>query len=83
MNIENGHEPGIAASDDKGVAEFADTDKAFASRQAAHALHVHGLHRRDQSESGAAYWAERWGLVKCLPTIDAARRLFEVIGGRL
>ena len=65
------------------VSNAGDTDKAFGSLRAAYVLNGHRLHRGDQSDSGAAYWAERWRLVKCLPTIDAARRLFEVIGGRL
>lgn len=29
------------------------------------------------------YWAERWGLMRLLPGIDASRRLLEQIGGRL
>lgn len=28
-------------------------------------------------------WAERWGLVRYLHTIDAARRFIEQVGGRL
>jgi hypothetical protein len=59
------------------------TDKAFASLRAAYALKGHSLHRADPNDSGAAYWVERWGLVKLIPTIDAARRFLDVIGGRL
>jgi len=58
-------------------------DKAFSSLRAAFALKGHALHRTDPADGHATYWAERWGLVRHLPTIDAARRFLEQIGGRL
>jgi len=58
-------------------------DKAFSSLRAAFALCGHALHRTDPVDGPVTYWAERWGLVRYLPTIDTARRFLEQIGGRL
>ncbi len=58
-------------------------DKAFSSLRAAFALKGHALHRTDPADGTVTYWAERWGLVRHLPTSDAARRFLEQIGGRL
>ena len=59
------------------------TDKVFYSLRAAFALHGHALHRTDPTDGTVTYWAERWGMVRYLPTIDAARRFLEQIGGWL
>ncbi len=58
-------------------------DKAFSSLRAAFALKGHALHRTDPADGAVTYWAERWGLVRHLLTIDTARRFLEQIGGRL
>ena len=57
--------------------------KAFASLAAGYALADHALHRSDPNDGAVTYWAERWGLVRYLPTIDSARQFLEQIGGRL
>jgi hypothetical protein len=57
-------------------------DKAFFTLRAAYAIKGHTLHRTDPADGPVSYWAERWGLVRHLPTIDAARRFLEQIGGR-
>lgn len=57
--------------------------KAFETLRAAFALRGHTLHRTDPNDGQVTFWAERWGLVKHLPTIDTARRFLEQIGGRL
>ena len=59
------------------------TDKVFYSLRAAFALHGHALHRTHPNDGTVTYWAERWGMVRYLPTIDAARQLLEQIGGWL
>lgn len=59
------------------------TNKAFLTLRAAFALCGHTLRRTDPEDGPVTFWAERWGLVKYLPTIDAARRFLEQIGGRL
>ncbi|MFC7462821.1 hypothetical protein [Hydrogenophaga defluvii] len=58
-------------------------DKAFSTLRAAYALKGHTLHRTDPADGPVTFLAERWGLVRHLPTIDAARRFLEQIGGRL
>ncbi|WP_342128529.1 hypothetical protein [Hydrogenophaga sp. OTU3427] len=58
-------------------------DKAFSPLRAAYAMKGQALHRTDPKDGPVSYWAERWGLVRHLPTIDAARRFLEQIGGRL
>ena len=56
--------------------------KAFETLRAAFALCGHTLHRIDPTDGLVTFLAERWGLVKHLPTIDAAQRFLEQIGGR-
>ena len=57
--------------------------KAYKTLAAGFAMKGHALHRSDPNDGTVAYWAERWGLVRYLPTIDAARRFLDQIGGRM
>lgn len=57
--------------------------KAFETFQAAFALRGHTLHRSDPADGPVAYWAERWGLVRYLPTLDHVAQFLAQIGGRL
>lgn len=57
--------------------------KEFETLRAGYALQGHALHRTDHPDGEATYWAERWGVVQHLPTIDAVRHYLECIGGRL
>lgn len=57
--------------------------KAFSTLRAAFAMKGHTLHRTDPADGPVIYLAERWGLVRHLPTIDAMRQFLEQIGGRL
>ena len=75
--------PVAGCTDTQTVPNLAHTDKVFHSLRAAFALHGHALHRTDPHDGAVTYWAERWGLVRYLPTIDTARRFLEQIGGRL
>lgn len=59
------------------------SDKAFSTLQPAFAFRGHAKPRTDPAVGPVTYWAERWGLVRYLPTIDAARQFLEQIGGRL
>lgn len=59
------------------------TDKVFSTLRAAFAMKGHALHRTDPADGPVTYWAERWGLVRYLPSIDTARLFLEQIGGRL
>ena len=67
-------------------ADFLTTDaqgKEFATLAEGFALAGHALHRTDPNDGTVTYWAERWGLVRYLSTIDAARQFLKQIGGRL
>ena len=75
--------PTAGHTDSQTVSNPANPDKVFHSLRAAFALHGHALHRTDPNDGAVTYWAERWGLVRYLPTIDAARQFLEQIGGRL
>ena len=75
--------PTAGYTDTRTVPNLATTDKVFQSMRAAYALHGHTLHRTDPHDGAVTYWAERWGLVRYLHTIDTARRFLEQIGGRL
>jgi len=65
------------------VAPNREDEKNFATMAAQFALQGHTLHRTCPGDGAVTYWAERWGLVRHLPTIDTARRFLEQIGGRL
>ena len=86
------NEKAPGACDSKGLttdtnrAYFPTTDaegKAFRTLAAGFAQAGHTLHRTDAKDGTVTYWAARWGLVRFLPTIDAARRFLDQLGGRL
>ena len=92
MTHTNTIEKAPGACDSKGLttdtngANFPTTDdqgKAFKTLVAGFAQAGHTLHRTDAKDGTVTYWAARWGLVRFLPTIDAARRFLDQIGGRL
>ena len=58
-------------------------DKAFSTLRAAYAMKGHALHRSDPQDGAVSYWAERWGMVRFLPTIHDAALFLAQIGGRL
>ena len=58
-------------------------EQDFKTLTAGFAQAGHTLHRTDAKDGTVTYWAARWGLVRYLPTIDAARRFLDQIGGRL
>lgn len=59
------------------------SDKVFSTFQSASAFKGHAMPCTDPAVGPVTYWAERWGLVRYLPTIDTARQFLEQIGGRL
>ena len=63
------------------MAHSTDHEKQFATLRAQFALHGHALHRTSPKDGAVTYYAERWGLVRYLPTLDAARRFLAQIGG--
>jgi hypothetical protein len=71
---------------DTNTGNFPTTDgegKAFKTLTADFAQADHTWHRTDPKDSTVTYWAARWGLVRHLPTIDAARLFLDQVGGRL
>lgn len=60
-----------------------DEGKAFKTLVTGFAHTGHTLHQTEAKDGTVTYWAARWGLVRYLPTIDAARRFLDQIGGRL
>ncbi len=57
--------------------------KAFPALRTADAMNGQSLYGTAQSNGTVIHWAERWRLVRYLPTIDTARQFLEQIGGRL
>lgn len=57
--------------------------KAFATLQARFALRGHALHRVASPSGTQAFWAERWGLVRYLPSLHDAALFLAQIGGRI
>jgi hypothetical protein len=55
--------------------------KAFATLAAQFALAGHGLHRTHPTDGPVSYFAERWGLVRHLPTLADAQRFLKQVGG--
>jgi hypothetical protein len=58
-----------------------DDSKAFATLAAQYALTGHSLHRTHPKDGPVSYFAQRWGLVRHLPTIQDAQRFLKQIGG--
>ncbi|MDZ4145391.1 MAG: hypothetical protein U1D29_12820 [Burkholderiales bacterium] len=56
-------------------------EKQFVTLRAQFAMHGHTLHRTHPADGPVAFCAERWGLVRYLPTLDDARRFLAQIGG--
>ena len=58
--------------------------KRFATLQAQFALHDHTLHKSGPGDGPdpVTYMAERWGMVRYLPTLDDADKFLAQIGGQ-
>ena len=56
-------------------------DKHFKTLQAAFALRGHQLVRTEATDGPVAYYAERWGMVRYLPTLGAVESFLRQIGG--
>ena len=64
--------------------EIGNPEKAFATLRAAFALRGHRMERTFHGESKEpTYYAERWGMVRWLPTLHDAAMFLAQIGGRL
>ena len=57
-------------------------DKRFKTLQAQFAMLGQTLQRTESKDGAVTYFATRWGLVRYLPTLEAASRFYAQIGGR-
>lgn len=64
------------------VTDNATAEKDFATLRAQFAMHGHTLHRTSPTDGAVTYYAQRWGLVRNLPDLEAAGRFLAQIGGR-
>jgi hypothetical protein len=76
----NKNAPELAGS--KGAIQKTDSAD-FTALQAAFAQRGHHLNHVTSRDGTATYWAERWGLVRHLPTLHDAALFLAQIGGRL
>lgn len=58
-----------------------DDEKQFTTLRAQFAMRGHSLLRTNLMDGPVTYYAERWGLVRYLPTLDDVRRFLAQIGG--
>lgn len=56
-------------------------NKGFATLRAQFALRGHALHRTSSPDGAVTYYAERWGQVRYLPTVEDAQLFLVQIGG--
>ena len=61
----------------------AQTSNTFSTLAAEFALKGHTLHQTNPTDGPVTYWAERWGLVRHLPTLHDVALFLAQIGGRL
>lgn len=55
----------------------------FTDLQAAFPQQGHHLNHVSSPDGTTTHWAERWGLVRCLPSLHNAALFLAQIGGRL
>jgi hypothetical protein len=58
-------------------------NKAFTTLRARFALRGHALYCTRSVDGATTYYVERWGMVRCLPTLQDAAMLLALIGGQL
>jgi hypothetical protein len=58
-----------------------DDQKQFTTLRARLAMQGHSLHRTSPDNDAVAYYVERWGLVRHLPTLDDVARFLVQTGG--
>jgi hypothetical protein len=78
----NKNTPELLASGSKGTIQKTDSAD-FTALQAAFAQQGHRLNQVMAPDGTSLYWAERWGLVRYLPTIHDVALFLAQIGGRL
>ena len=76
-------DPTKAESSAPNTAQSIATSDEFNALRSAYAQQGHHLHRVAAPDGTTAYWAERWGLARYLPTLHDAALFLAQIGGRL
>lgn len=76
----NKNAPELAGS--QGAIQEADSEN-FTALRAAFAQQGHRLNHVTSPDGTTTYWAERWGLVRYLPSLHDAALFLAQIGGRL
>lgn len=77
----NGTTPGASVLDCYGNTPEPNADKAFATLATQFAVAGHALIRSNPADGAAAFYAMRWGMMKVLPTLDAAHTFLMQLGG--
>jgi hypothetical protein len=83
MPTGNGHSTAGEANNDLDFPTGERSSAVFQELRAGFKRKGHTLFQIGHRDGAQTYWAERWGLVRYLPTIDDARRFLDQIGGRL
>ena len=76
-------DPTKAESSATNTAQFTATSEKFNALRSAFAQQGHHLHSVKSPGGSTTYWAERWGLVRYLPTLHDAALFLAQIWGRL
>ena len=76
-------DPTKAESSAPNTAQFTARDTDFHALRSAYAQQGHNLHSVKTKNGTTTYWAERWGLVRYLPSLHDAALFLAQIGGRL
>jgi len=76
-------DPTKAESSAPNTAQPIATDKDFHALRSAFAQRGHHLQSVAAPDGTTTYWAERWGLVRYLPSLHDAALFLAQIGGRL
>ena len=76
-------DPTKAESSAPNTAQFTARDTDFHALRSAYAQQGHYLHNVKSQTGTTTYWAERWGLVRYLPSLHDAALFLAQIGGRL
>lgn len=76
-------DPTTAESSATDTTQFTATGEEFNALRNAFAQHGHRLHSMTAPGGNTTYWAERWGLVRYLPSLHDVAMFLAQIGGRL
>ena len=76
-------DPTKAESSAPNTAQSIATSEEFKTLRSAFSQQGHHLHSVTSKDGATTYWAERWGLLRYLPSLHDAALFLAQIGGRL